>query len=77
MLITGASSGIGEATAIRVGVNGARVLLVSRTREKLTVQAKIEEVGGEAHVHPCDLTDTTRSERWPRRCWPSTAVSTC
>ena len=59
MLITGASSGIGEATAIRVGVNGARVLLVSRTREKLeAVQAKIEEVGGEAHVHPCDLTDT-------------------
>ena len=45
--------------AIRVGVNGARVLLVSRTREKLeAVQAKIEEVGGEAHVHPCDLTDT-------------------
>jgi short-subunit dehydrogenase len=59
MLITGASSGIGEATAIRVGVNGARVLLVSRTREKLeAVQAKIEEVGGEAYVHPCDLTDT-------------------
>jgi short-subunit dehydrogenase len=59
MLITGASSGIGEATAVRVGVNGARVLLVSRTREKLeAVQEKIEEVGGEAHVHPCDLTDT-------------------
>ena len=59
MLITGASSGIGEATAVRVGVNGAKVLLVSRTREKLeAVQAKIEDVGGEAYVHPCDLTDT-------------------
>ena len=59
MLITGASSGIGEATAVRVGANGARVLLVSRTRQNLeAVQAKIEDVGGEAHVHPCDLTDT-------------------
>ncbi|MDQ3760049.1 MAG: SDR family NAD(P)-dependent oxidoreductase [Actinomycetota bacterium] len=59
ILITGASSGIGEATAIRVGANGAKVLLVSRTKEKLdAVKAEIEDSGGEAHVHPCDLTDT-------------------
>jgi short-subunit dehydrogenase len=59
ILITGASSGIGEATAVRVGRNGAKVLLVSRTREKLdVVRRQIEETGGEAHVHPCDLTDT-------------------
>jgi len=59
VLITGASSGIGEASAVRVGRNGARVILVSRTKDKLdAVKAEIEEVGGEAHVHPCDLTDT-------------------
>jgi short-subunit dehydrogenase len=59
ILITGASSGIGEATAVRVGRNGAKVLLVSRTREKLDVVRRlIEQTGGEAHVHPCDLTDT-------------------
>ena len=59
ILITGASSGIGEASAIRVGRNGAKLILVSRTREKLeAVREKIEAVGGEAFVHPCDLTDT-------------------
>ena len=59
ILITGASSGIGEASAIRVGVNGAKVLLVSRTKEKLdAVRKEIEDVGGEGYVYPCDLTDT-------------------
>ncbi|CAN5150436.1 N/A [soil metagenome] len=59
ILVTGASSGIGEATAVRVGRNGAKVLLVSRTREKLDqVRKQVEEAGGEAHVHPCDLTDS-------------------
>lgn len=59
MLITGASSGIGAATAIRVGRNGGRVVLVARTLEKLNdVKAQVEEVGGEAHVYPCDLTDS-------------------
>ena len=59
ILITGASSGIGEASAVRVGRNGAKVILVSRTKEKLDrVKAEIEEFGGEAHVHPCDLTDS-------------------
>ncbi|MDQ3729308.1 MAG: SDR family NAD(P)-dependent oxidoreductase [Actinomycetota bacterium] len=63
IVITGASSGIGEASAIRVGRNGARVILVSRTKEKLdAVKAEIEELGGEAHVHPCDLTDSAAIE---------------
>ncbi len=56
VLVTGASSGIGEATARRVAHNGGRVLLVSRTREKLeSVRSEIVDAGGEAHVHPCDL----------------------
>jgi short-subunit dehydrogenase len=64
VLITGASSGIGEATAIAVGKAGGHVLLVARTRDKL--EAVAEEVfnhGGSAHVHPCDLTDIADIDR--------------
>ena len=39
VLITGASSGIGLETALKVGETGGEVLLVSRTREKLEVVA--------------------------------------
>jgi NAD(P)-dependent dehydrogenase (short-subunit alcohol dehydrogenase family) len=58
ILITGASSGIGQETALKIGDAGGEVLLVSRTREKLEEVAKqVEERGGTAHVHPADLSD--------------------
>ncbi len=58
VLITGASDGIGRQAALRTAEAGAHVLLVSRTREKLeAVRDEIEEAGGTASVHPCDLTD--------------------
>ena len=58
VLITGASSGIGKATALQAGAAGAKVLLVARTPEKLQeVADEINEEGGDAHVHPCDLSD--------------------
>ncbi len=58
VLVTGASSGIGKATAMKVAAAGGIPLLVSRTRDKLEeVQREIEEQGGTAHVHPCDLSD--------------------
>jgi short-subunit dehydrogenase len=58
ILITGASSGIGEAAARWIGGAGGEVLLVARTREKLeVVRGDIEDRGGTAHVHPCDLSD--------------------
>jgi thioester reductase-like protein len=58
VLVTGASDGIGYQTAIDCGEAGAHVLLVSRTREKLeAVKEEIEEAGGQASVHPCDLSD--------------------
>jgi NAD(P)-dependent dehydrogenase (short-subunit alcohol dehydrogenase family) len=64
ILITGASSGIGLETALKVGDAGGEVLLVSRTREKLEEVAKqVEEKGGVAHVHPCDLSDLEDIER--------------
>jgi NAD(P)-dependent dehydrogenase (short-subunit alcohol dehydrogenase family) len=64
ILITGASSGIGLETALKVGEAGGEVLLVSRTREKLEEVAKqVEEKGGSAHVHPADLSDLEDIER--------------
>ena len=58
VLITGASSGIGRAAALKVGEAGGTVLLVARTKEKLDELAEeIEDIGGLAYSHPCNLTD--------------------
>ena len=67
ILITGASSGIGLETALRVGEAGGEVVLVSRTREKLEeVKGQVEERGGTAHVHPADLADADDLDRMAR-----------
>ncbi len=58
VLVTGASSGIGEATALAVGRRGATVLLVARRVDDLErVRAQIAGEGGRAAAYPCDLTD--------------------
>jgi NAD(P)-dependent dehydrogenase (short-subunit alcohol dehydrogenase family) len=58
VLITGASSGIGAAAAERIGAAGGQVVLVARGREKLEeTAALVQEAGGAAYVHPCNLTD--------------------
>jgi short-subunit dehydrogenase len=64
VLITGASSGIGKACAIKCGAAGAEVLLVARTPEKLEeTKEEIEVEGGTAHIHQCDLSDLDDVER--------------
>jgi short-subunit dehydrogenase len=58
VLITGSSSGIGRAVAVRLGAAGATLVLVARTTSALeAVKAEIAAAGGTAHVHPCDLRD--------------------
>jgi short-subunit dehydrogenase len=64
VLITGASSGIGRATALKVGGAGGTMLLVARTKEKLDELAnEIEDLGGVAYAHPCNLTDMDDIDR--------------
>lgn len=58
-LITGGSSGIGEATAKKIAKAGGEVVLVARTIEKLEkVAGEIRAEGGTAHVYCCDLSET-------------------
>jgi|SRR4051794_16508060 len=64
VMITGASSGIGRATALRVGAAGGRVVLVARGVEALEqTKREIEDLGGQAVVHRCDLADMSDIER--------------
>jgi NAD(P)-dependent dehydrogenase (short-subunit alcohol dehydrogenase family) len=64
VLITGASSGIGKATAVKAADAGATVLLVARSVEKLEeTKREIEAAGGVAHIHRCDLADIEDVER--------------
>jgi short-subunit dehydrogenase len=63
-LVTGASSGIGAATARAVARKRGRVLLLARTRQALEqVAAEIKGAGGEAWVYPVDLADAGAVER--------------
>ncbi len=63
-MVTGASSGIGKAAAMKIADAGGIVLLVARTPEKLeATKDQIEAGGGIAHVHPCDLSDFDDIER--------------
>jgi NAD(P)-dependent dehydrogenase (short-subunit alcohol dehydrogenase family) len=55
-LVTGAGSGIGEATAILFAREGAKVGLVGRRKQNLEdVAARIKADGGEALVLQCDV----------------------
>jgi len=64
VLVTGASSGIGAATARLLAGAGANVLLVARRVDVLDqLQAEIRSEGGTVHVHPCDLADLDAVDR--------------
>jgi len=58
VLVTGASSGIGRAAAVRLAAAGAQVLVVARSEDQLgEVVEEVTAAGGEAIAYRCDLTD--------------------
>ena len=72
-LVTGASRGIGAATAEALAAAGAHVILVARTASALEeVEQRIHEAGGSATIAPLDLTQgesigklaAAAAERW-------------
>jgi NAD(P)-dependent dehydrogenase (short-subunit alcohol dehydrogenase family) len=64
VVVTGASSGIGKATAMMMAKAGAHVCLVARGPENLAAtQAEIKAEGGEASCYPCDLTDLAACDK--------------
>jgi len=74
-LVTGASRGIGAATAEALARAGAHVILTARTAKDLeAVEERIHEAGGTATIAPLDLTDgdsiarlgTAISSRWEK-----------
>jgi NAD(P)-dependent dehydrogenase (short-subunit alcohol dehydrogenase family) len=72
-LVTGGGSGLGEATAVRLAQEGARVAVLSRTMEELerTVRA-IEKAGGEGLAVEADVArpeDVERAVREVERAW--------
>src|SRR5215813_10762486 len=74
-LVTGASRGIGAATAEALAAAGAHVILVARTASALEeVEQRVHEAGGSATIAPLDLTQgesigklaAAIAERWEK-----------
>jgi len=63
-VVTGASSGIGAATARKLAEQGLRVILVARRQERLEQLAdEIRSSGGQAEILPADLSQETERQR--------------
>jgi thioester reductase-like protein len=64
VLITGASSGIGRAAALKVAKAGGIPLLVARSSDKLEeTKREIEDLGGTAYTYSADLSDMDSIEK--------------
>jgi len=58
VVVTGASSGIGKATALKLASAGAKVMLVARGEEKLLdTKKEIEAAGGRSWIYSADVSD--------------------
>ena len=64
-VVTGATSGIGLATARKLAEAGAVLVIGARTKEKLDeVVAELEELGGNVHAYQCDFADMDDCDRF-------------
>jgi NADP-dependent 3-hydroxy acid dehydrogenase YdfG len=62
-IVTGASSGIGEATALALVAEGATVVIVARRGDRLqTLATRIADVGGQAFPITADVSDEAQIE---------------
>jgi NAD(P)-dependent dehydrogenase (short-subunit alcohol dehydrogenase family) len=58
VVVTGSSSGIGRATALKLAEAGAKVILVARGEDKLLeTKAEIDRLGGKAWIYTADIAD--------------------
>ncbi len=65
VVVTGATSGIGEDCALKLAAAGATVILAARTPQKLDdTVAKIKAQGGKAFAYACDISDMADCDRF-------------
>ena len=68
VVVTGASSGIGEDCALKLAAAGATVILAARTPAKLEATlSRIEANGGKAHAYACDIADMADCDRFIKK----------
>ncbi|MCL6270459.1 SDR family oxidoreductase [Sansalvadorimonas sp. 2012CJ34-2] len=64
VFVTGATSGIGKATALKLAETDAKIILVARTPEKLEETCQeIEAKGGKGFVYQCDISNMEDCDR--------------
>jgi len=67
VLVTGASSGIGHASAVQFAKKGAKLILVSRNKEKLNqVSEDLKKFNTSTFVHECDVSDKLQVNKTSR-----------